>query len=387
MNLDNNPAPSREKIGRNAGIVGICVNLLLFAVKLIVGIVAGSVSVIADAMNNLSDAGSSILLIVGYVIAAKPADKEHPYGHARMEYLCSLFISVIVVVLGLELFLSSAKAIFAGEAAHFNLLSVIIMAAAVLAKLGLAIYYRAVGKKIDSDSLRASAADSLGDVCATTGVIIGMLLTPVVGPVADGIIGLLIAVYILIMGGKLVKEACDTILGTKPDAELVKTIVEKLRSYPGVHGVHDLVLHGYGVDRFFATAHVEVDSSCNVLDSHDMIDNMEADFRREMGIQMVIHMDPVTLNDPKINELHHKLRDILDDIAARYGYPMSMHDFRVVFGNTHHNMIFDVAVSNDATLKNEEIVELIRKAVKEKCGAEYNAVITVDREYTTTKYE
>ncbi len=387
MNLDNNRTLSREKIGRNAGIVGIFVNLLLFAVKLIVGIVAGSVSAIADAMNNLSDAGSSILLIVGYVIAAKPADKEHPYGHARMEYLCSLFISVIVVVLGLELFISSAKAIFAAEAAQFSLLSLLIMVGAVIAKLGLAVYYRAVAKKIDSDSLRASAADSIGDVCATAGVIIGMVLTPVVGPVADGIIGLLIAVYILIMGTKLVKEACDTILGTKPDDDLVKTIVQKLRSYEGVHGVHDLVLHGYGVDRFFATVHVEVDSNCDVLESHDMIDNMEADFRREMGIQMVIHMDPVTLNDPKTDRLHNGIRDILEDIAAQYSCPLSMHDFRVVFGKSHHNIIFDVAVANDASLKNEEIVDMIRASVKKKFGVEYNVVITVDRDYITTKYE
>lgn len=303
-----------------------------------------------------------------------------------MEYLCSLFISVIVVVLGLELLLSSVKALFATEGAHFNLISLIIMIGAILAKIGLAIYYRAVAKKIDSDTLRASAMDSIGDVCATAAVILGMILTPVIGPMADGIFGTLIAIYILVLGGKLVKESCDTILGTPPDAELVKTIVQKLRSYEGVHGVHDLVLHSYGVDRFFATAHVEVDSARDVLESHDMIDNMEADFRREMGIQMVIHLDPVTLNDPKINELHNGIRDILDDIAAQYAAPMSMHDFRVVFGTTHNNLIFDIAVSNDTTLKNEEIVDMIRVAVKKNWGEEYNTVITVDRDYITTQY-
>ena len=386
MNQTRPESPNRAKTGRNAGIVGIAVNLLLFAAKLTVGIITGSVSVIADAMNNLTDAGSSILVIVGYVIAAKPADKEHPYGHARMEYLCSLFISVIVTVLGLELFLSSLESLFSDSAASYTLVSVFIMIAAILAKIGLAIYYIAASKKIDSETLRASAMDSIADVCATAAVIAGMALAPVVGPKIDGILGILISIYILVMGIKLIKESCDTILGTPPDVEIIKKIITKMREYDGVLGIHDLVLHSYGVDKLFATAHVEVDSSKDVMESHDMIDNMETDFRRDLGIQMVIHLDPITLNDPKTDEIHNSVRSIIENIAAQYAFPLSMHDFRVVFGKTHSNVIFDIAVSNDAPIGNDELVNMIRSAITEKCGKEFNAVITVDRDYTTTQY-
>ena len=386
MNLTQSENSARAKTGRNAGIVGIAVNVVLFAVKLAIGIIAGSVSVIADAMNNLTDAGSSILVMVGYAVSAKPADREHPYGHARMEYLCSLFISIIVTVLGLELLLTSVESLSGDKSAEFTLVSVIIMLAAIAAKVGLAVYYLSTAKKIDSDTLRASAMDSIGDVCATAAVIVGMALAPITGPKIDGIFGILIAVYILIMGIKLIKESCDTILGTPPDVEIVKTIIAKMRGYNGVLGIHDLVLHSYGVDKLFATAHVEVDASKDVLESHDMIDNMEADFRRDLGIQMVIHLDPITLNDPKTDEVHNKLRTIIEDIAAQYACPISMHDFRVVFGRSHTNVIFDIAVSNDAPLGNDELVDMVRAAIFEKCGKNHNAVITVDRDYTTTQY-
>lgn len=386
MNLTQTETTDRAKAGRNAGIVGIAVNLVLFAVKLAVGIISGSVSIIADAMNNLSDAGSSILVIVGYVISAKPADREHPYGHARMEHLCSLFISIIVTVLGLELLLTSVESLMSDTAASYTLASVFIMLAAIGGKIGLAVYYMATSKKIGSETLKASAMDSIGDVCATAAVIVGMALAPLTGPKIDGVLGVIIAVYILVMGIKLIKEACDTILGTPPDVETIKTIITKMRGYPGVLGIHDLVLHSYGIDKLFATAHVEVDCSVDVMESHDMIDNMEADFRRELGIQMVVHLDPITLNDPKTDDAHNKVRSIIEDIAAQYACPMSMHDFRVVFGRSHTNLIFDIAVSNDAPLENEELVDMIRAAVNERCGKNYNAVITIDRDYTTTQY-
>lgn len=387
MNQNQTETVNRTDAGRNAGIVGIAVNLLLFILKLLAGILSGSVSIIADAINNLTDAGSSILVIIGYVVAAKPADREHPYGHARMEYLCSLFISIIVTVLGIELFMSSLDTLLSPDAAaEYGVLSIVIMFAAIAAKILLAVYYRAVGKKIGSDTLKASAADSIGDVCATGAVLLGMALTPVIGPKADGIFGMLIAVYIFVMGVKLIRDACNTILGTPPDVELVKKIIAKLRSYDGVLGVHDLVIHSYGVDQFFATAHVEVDSARDVMESHDMIDNMEVDFRREFGIQMVIHLDPVALNDERTNELHNRIRSIIEEIAAEYACPMSMHDFRVVFGKTHTNLIFDIAVTNDVPLGNDEIVAMIRESVAEKCGEEYRAVITIDRDYMSTRY-
>ena len=386
----NEKTIDRAKIGKNAGIVGIAVNLVLFAVKLIAGLLSGSVSIIADAVNNLTDAGSSILVMVGYVISSKPADKDHPYGYARVEYICSLLISVIVAVLGIELLKSSIEsfraALAGGEAAEYSILSIIIMAAAIVVKALLALYYRAVGKKINSDSLRASAMDSIGDVCATAAVIVGIILTPFIGPIADGIFGAIIAVYILVMGLKLIKESADTIIGTAPDPDLVTKIVARIKKYDGVLGIHDLVIHNYGVDQYFASVHVEVDAARSISESHDMIDNIEADFRKNTGIQMVIHLDPVDLSDERTNELHDKVRAIIETVAAEYSSPVSMHDFRVVFGTTHTNIIFDTAISNEFPLKNEEFADLIRNLIKEKIGEDYFTVLTIDRDYITERY-
>ena len=384
------PTNKRNETGRNAGIVGIAVNLLLFAAKLFAGILSGSVSIIADAMNNLTDAGSSILVLLGYVVSSKPADREHPYGHARMEYICSLFISVIVTVLGIELLRSSwnsfMAAINGGEAATYGTLALVIMIASAAVKLALAVYYRAVGQKIDSDSLRASSVDSICDVCSSAAVIVGILLTPVIGPVADGICGALIAVYILVMGIKLIREAADTLLGTSPDIELIKMIVSKIKSYDGVLGIHDLVVHTYGFDKYFASVHVEMDAARDTMESHDIIDNIEADFAQNTGVQLVIHLDPVTLNDPRVDSIHEKLHRIIDELASAYSCPISLHDFRVVFGVTHTNVIFDIAITHEFPLSNDEIVKTIREDAARSLGEEYNLVITIDRDYSTTRY-
>ena len=384
------PTTKRNETGRNAGIVGIAVNLLLFIAKLFAGILSGSVSIIADAMNNLTDAGSSILVLIGYVVSSKPADREHPYGHARMEYICSLFISVIVTVLGIELLRSSwnsfMDAINGGEAATYGTLALVIMVASAAVKLALAFYYRVVGNKIDSDSLRASSVDSICDVCSSAAVIVGILLTPVIGPVADGICGALIAVYILIMGIKLIREAADTLLGTSPDIELIKMIVSKIKSYDGVLGIHDLVVHTYGFDKYFASVHVEMDAARDTMESHDIIDNIEADFAQNTGVQLVIHLDPVTLNDERVDSIHEKLHRIIDELASEYSCPISLHDFRVVFGVTHTNVIFDIAITHEFPLSNDEVVATVREDAKKSLGEEYNLVITIDRDYSTTRY-
>lgn len=378
---------TRTKIGRNAGIIGIGVNLALFGFKLTAGLLSGSVSIIADAVNNLTDAGTSILVMLGYIIAAKPADREHPYGHARMEYLCGLFISIIVTFLGLELFKSSLDSLLhSTEAAAYSVISVVIMAAAVVAKLLLAVFYKRTSKQIGSESLKASAMDSLGDVCATGAVLVGMALTPVFGSKIDGIFGCLIAVYIFIMGVKLILESSNILLGQAPDVEMVKDIVGKLKSYEGVLGIHDLVIHNYGADRCFASVHVEVDADRDVLDSHDMIDRIEVEIREQLGIALVVHLDPITINDRRVNELHLTVHEIIDGIAAQYSSPVSMHDFRAVFGKTHTNIIFDLAVTSEFPLTNDEVVNTIRGEVAQKIGANYNAVITIDRDYTTTRY-
>lgn len=378
---------TRTKIGRNAGIVGIAVNLLLFAVKLTAGILSASVSVIADAVNNLTDAGSSILVLIGYLISAKPADREHPYGHARMEYLCGLFISILVTFLGFELFQSSFNAARnPGETGGYSVIALCIMIVSAAVKGFLALFYRTVGKRIDSQTLRASAMDSIGDVCATLAVIAGMLLTPVIGPASDGIFGCIIAAYIFVMGIKLIMDSSNTLLGTAPDIELVKKIISRLKSYNGVLGIHDLVIHNYGADQYFVSVHVEMDAAQNILECHDIIDNIEADFRHDMGIQLVIHLDPIALNDEQSNDLKNKVREVVDEISAEFSSPISFHDFRAVFGVTHTNLIFDIALAHEFPLSNEELVDMLRADIKKKFGEDYHAVITIDRDYMTKRY-
>ncbi len=385
--MENTSEEARTKIGRKAGAIGICVNIFLFAIKLFAGIISGSVSMVADAVNNLTDAGSSILLLVGYVLSAKPADREHPYGHARMEYLCGLFISIIVTVLGIELFSSSVKSVFSPDkAAEYGVPAVVVMVLAIFIKIALTVFYNIVGKKIDSQNLKAAAVDSIGDVCATSAVILGMVLTPVLGAKTDGVFGAVIAVYIFVMGVKLVIESSNTILGKAPDVELVKKIISKIKSYDGVIGIHDLVIHNYGVDKYFASVHVEMDASRDVMESHDIIDNIEVDFKRDMGISLVIHLDPICINDERVIYLKNSVREILDEISGEFSSPISFHDFRAVFGVTHSNLIFDVAITDEFPLKDHELVDMIRIEIKKKLGGEFNSVITIDRDYTTNRY-
>ena len=378
----------RVKIGRNAGIVGIGANLVLFAMKLTAGLLSASISIIADAVNNLTDALSSVIVMVGYILSGKPADRKHPYGHARIEYLCTLFISIIITFLGFELLRSSVSSLISpSEAAVFETVSIVIMAVSVVIKLSLAIFYKTVGKKISSSSLNASAVDSLGDVCATAAVIVGMFLSRFFGPATDSVLGCLIAVYIFIMGIKLIGEASDTLLGTAPEKDTVEKIVEKLMSYDGVLGIHDLMLHNYGEDRFFASVHVEIDSREDIMLSHDKIDNIEHDFLREMGIHLVIHLDPVCVGDERVDALMTRVRALLGDMGEKLGTHISMHDFRTVFGVTHTNLIFDVVVPFELKTSEKELVDMIKNGVTEfeseglgKCFA----VVTVDRDLTGT---
>lgn len=384
--MQQDTSKARLGAGRRAGIVGIVCNILLFIIKITTGLLSGSVSIVADAINNLSDAGSSIFVLVGYVLSARPADKEHPYGHARAEYLCGLFISIIVCVLGIELLRSSAEQLFTGgNEVVFRPVSIGIMGATVVIKGGMALYYHVVARRIDSQALRASAVDSIGDMCATGAVVVAMLLSKITGPMTDAVLGCIIAVYILILGIKLTKEASDTLLGKAPDKEFTAQIIRKIREYEGVLGIHDLVIHSYGANRYFVSVHVEVDAEEDVLQSHDLIDNIEEDFRRELGIHMVIHMDPIQYKDAHVNEIRARISSIIGEMSSQYSSPISMHDFRIVSGVTHSNLIFDVAVTDDFPVKDEILCTELQGEVK-KIDPSYNAVITVDREYSSSRF-
>ena len=377
---------TRVRVGRFSGFVGIIANIILFALKLVCGLLTGSISIIADSLNNLSDSGSNILTVVGYTMSGKPADKDHPYGHARMEYLCSLFISVIIAFLGFEMLTSSIeKLINPGEAQEYSLVTIIIMASTIIVKILIAILNFKLGKHINSGALKASAVDAVGDIVATAAVVIGMILTPYLGAGTDGVIGILIAIYIIVMGIKLVIESSNTLLGTAPDKEFVHEISTKIKEYQGVLGIHDLVVHSYGENKTFITVHVEVDADADVMESHDMIDNIEAEFLKQ-NINLVIHMDPVSISDPETNELRLKCMDIVSHISSEHSSPASIHDFRIVKGVTHTNILFDVSIGNDFPIGNEELLSEIKTEIK-KISPLYNLILTVDRDYFSERYE
>ena len=377
----------RVRVGRFAGFIGIFSNLLLFVIKLVIGIITMSVSVIADSLNNLSDCGSNILTVVGYTISGKPADKDHPYGHARMEYLSSLFIAMIISFLGFEMLISSAEKLIANEPNEkYSIALIIIMASTVIVKIVIALFYRKLGKHISSDALRASFVDSIGDVIATGAVVVGMILAKYVSMPfnVDGIVGILVAIYIMIMGVKLVIESSSTLIGKAPDDAFISSIVEKIKSYEGVLGIHDLVLHSYGANRYFASVHVEIDADANLMHSHDLMDIIEADFLKN-GINLVIHMDPISVSDPETNEMREKCAQIIEDFSCEHSMHASMHDFRVVKGVTHTNIIFDISVANNFPLENKEISNEITKRVKQ-INPLYNLVLTIDRDYFSERY-
>lgn len=383
----NKENPSvRVRIGRFAGIIGIVANVLLFAIKLVIGLLCGSISIIADSLNNLSDSGSNALTVVGYTISGKPADKDHPYGHARMEYLASLFISIIVTFLGFEMLTTSIEKII-GEpkAQSYDKIAIIIMASTVIVKILVAIMNFKLGKHIDSKALKATAIDSISDVIATLAVVVGMVITPYTGPYTDGIIGIIIAIYIIVLGIKLVIESSNTLIGEAPNQEFTQEIIKKIKSYDGVLGIHDLVIHSYGANRCFATVHVEIDADGEIMHSHDLMDNIEADFLKNNGINLVIHMDPISVSDPETNELRHKCLELVSAISQEFSHPISMHDFRIVKGVTHTNVLFDVSVSNDFALSNEELCSELSKRIKE-INPLYHLVLTIDRDYYTERY-
>lgn len=376
----------RIRVGRFAGFVGIFANILLFGVKLAFGLIFGSISIVADSLNNLSDSGSNVLTVVGYTISGKPADKDHPYGHARMEYLASLLISIIVTFLGFEMLTASIEKL-SGEPTEqeYTLVAIIVMASTIAIKALVAILNFKLGKHIDSKALKATAIDSISDVIATGAVVLGMVLTPYTGPYTDGIIGIAIAIYIMIMGIKLVIESSNTLIGEAPDKEFTHSIISKIKSYEGVLGIHDLVIHSYGANRCFATVHVEIDADGEIMHSHDLMDNIEADFLKNEGVNLVIHMDPISISDPETNEIRQKCMEIVSSLAQEYSHPISMHDFRIVKGVTHTNVLFDVSVTTEMSLSNEDICRELSERIKE-INPLYHLVLTIDRDYYTERY-
>lgn len=364
----------RDKCGRVAGAVGIVTNFLLFLMKIIVGTAFHSVSVTADAVNNLTDSGSSVVTLIGFKMASKPADEKHPFGHARIEYLSGVIVSFIVIFLGLQLGMSSVEKILTPEENALTPVALVVLVISILAKLWQCLFYRKVGRMIKSESVEATSKDSRNDVIATSVVLLGAVITMLTDVNLDGYMGAAVALFIVFSGVQLTISTADPLLGQAPEGELVQTITEKMLSYPGIIGMHDLAVHNYGVGRCFASAHCEVDAKNDILVSHDLIDNIERDFSRDLGIHMVIHLDPVIVGDARTDALHCKVQSLVTAL-----YPtVTIHDFRVIWGVTHSNIVFDAAVPF-AVKDSDAIITQKLEAEIQKLDPDYRTVVTIDR--------
>lgn len=364
----------RDKCGRVAGAVGIVTNFLLFLMKIIVGTVFHSVSVTADAVNNLTDSGSSVVTLIGFKMASKPADEKHPFGHARIEYLSGVIVSFIVIFLGLQLGMSSIEKILTPEENALTPVALVVLVISILAKLWQCLFYRKVGRMIKSESVEATSKDSRNDVIATSVVLLGAVITMLTGVNLDGYMGAAVALFIVFSGVQLTISTAGPLLGQAPEGELVQTITEKMLSYPGIIGMHDLAVHNYGVGRCFASAHCEVDAKNDILVSHDLIDNIERDFSRDLGIHMVIHLDPVIVGDARTDALHCKVQSLVTAL-----YPtVTIHDFRVIWGVTHSNIVFDAAVPFSVKDSDAVITQKLEAEIQ-KLDPDYRTVVTIDR--------
>lgn len=342
-------------MGRFAGTVGIIVNALLSLVKIIAGFLSGSVAVVADGMNNLSDTMSSIITLLGFRMANKPADKDHPYGHARYEYLSGLFIAIFVIIVGFELAKSSVEKIINPSAVNFSNLTFAILLGAILIKLWMTFFYKGLGKRIKSETLKAASIDSRNDVIATLAVLAGAVLERRYGIAVDGYMGAAVAVFILISGIKAVTETISPLLGKRAEEELVDAITDLVLSHDKILGVHDILVHDYGPGQCFASLHAELSAEENPILCHDIIDDIECDCQNELNVRLVIHYDPVEINNDERNEMEKITEDIIKTISPE----LSLHDFRIVRSSKHTKLVFDLAVPYSETMTNREIQERI----------------------------
>jgi len=366
----------RGAYGKFAGWVGIVCNILLFVLKIIAGLITKSISITADAINNLTDAGSSIISLIGFKLAEKPADKEHPYGHGRYEYISALTVAAIIMVIGVELLKTGISKVISPSIISVNAASIFILIMSIMIKLWMSLFNYKVGNKIKSTALLATSQDSRNDVFSTCAVLISLLINLIFDINFDGFIGIGVSIFILYSGFGLIKDTLDPLLGIAPDEEFTNYIQHKIMSYPGVLGTHDLIVHDYGPGRKFASVHVEVAAEDEILYTHDSIDNIERDFLNEDNLNLIIHMDPIVTSDEMVSDLRSWL-----SVEVKKIHPsLSIHDLRLVPGNTHTNVIFDCVVPHDVPLSHKEIKERIENIITNNYENFY-AVITFDSSY------
>ena len=370
------PSALRQAYGQLCGAVGIGLNLLLFVGKLFAGTISGSIAITADAFNNLSDAGSSVVTLLGFRLAGRKPDPEHPFGHGRMEYISGLAVAGLILLMGVELGKSSLKKILSPEEIVSSPLVLAILAVSVAVKLYMFYYNRSIGKKIKSAAMSATATDSLSDAVSTTAVLMATLVGQLTGLNIDGWVGLLVALFILFSAYKAAKETLSPLLGQTPDPEFVEHIEQIVLSYPEVLNIHDLIVHDYGPGRMMISLHAEVSADGDLLQLHDVIDNAEHRLKKELGCMAVIHMDPIITNDAHTDALRMAVAEKVKSIDPR----LTIHDFRTVPGSTHTNLIFDVVVPYDVKLTADEVRRRIGALVKE-LDENYFAVVQVDNSY------
>ena len=380
---DASTPSGREAYGRIAGIVGIICNLLLSILKFIVGSVSNSVSITADAINNISDAGSSIVTLIGFRLSEKPADEDHPYGHARIEYITGLIISFLIIHIGFDILVDSFNKIIHPEESIFSWVTVGVLLGSIIVKLWLSSFNKKLAKTIKSKTLEATATDSRNDCISTAAVLFATIASHLWNINLDGFIGLGVAVLIIVSGINLVRETIGPLLGQAPSKEVYETIEHGILQYENVLGVHDLMVHSYGPGSYFASAHIEMDAKIDVLVCHDIMDQIERDFKANHNIHLVVHLDPTVLDCEETNELKDTVRSILFDIDP----VITFHDFRVVMGENAKNVLFDIVVPPKYKYSDDDLVNLIKNRVNEAGNGNLYAVILVDRSYGVLKSE
>ncbi|MBD8958415.1 MAG: cation transporter [Holdemanella biformis] len=372
---DTKDANVRTSIGKLSGIVGIFSNLFLFVIKFVIGTVVHSVSIQADGVNNLTDAGSNIISILSFHLANKPADKDHPFGHERTETIASLFVGILILVLGFETAKESISKVIHPGSIDFRIASVIILLISIIVKFWMYAYNKKLSKTYDSSLLEATALDSISDVCGTTAVLVSTLLSPVLHFNLDGYMGIVVSGIILYGAYGLLRDMINSLIGEAPDPELVHNIVDRIMAHPAILGVHDMMLHNYGPNKIFASAHVEVDSSKDIFETHDHIDNIEREVKENMNIDLVLHMDPVKVNDPETELYRAKVVKAIHQIDPKWGF----HDFRIVSGPTHVNLVFDLVIPFEEKYSQEEIEDMLLKHIQSDKKIYF--VLTIDHPY------
>lgn len=375
-NEDTGNHKVRQNYGMFSGVVGIICNLILFIAKFFAGIITSSISISADAFNNLSDAGSSIVALVGFRIAGKPADINHPFGHGRIEYLSGMVVSFAIIIMGYELLRSSILKILHPQEIVFSVVSAIILACSIFVKLWMSAFNKEIGNRINSVAIKATAADSLNDCIATTVALAALLVFAVTGINIDGYAGCIVAIFVLMAGIGSVKDTLQPILGQPADKEFVKTIEKTVVSHEEIVGIHDLIVHDYGPGRVFITLHAEIPYGINVLEAHDVIDLTEKEIAEQFNCEITIHMDPIIVDDEKINKLKKMTESIIKEIDT----VITIHDFRMTEGPYIKNLIFDVVVPFGYKMSDEELVNLIEDKIS-RYDANCTAVINVDKSY------